>query len=154
MKHAGFSLVELISVIVIIGILAVVALPRFVAQSTFDGRGFYDQTLSALRYAQKTAIASRRDVCVTFDPSGSSIALGIATVEGAGAACGVGNLAGPASLAPYVINARSPVTYSPVPASFRFDALGRPSPDIPRSFQVSGLALDIVIEQETGYVHP
>ena len=38
-------------VIVIIGVLAVVALPRFFDRSVFDERGFFDEALSAVRYA-------------------------------------------------------------------------------------------------------
>jgi MSHA pilin protein MshC len=153
MKQAGFSLVELISVMVIIGILATVALPKFAEQSTFDRRGFYDQTLSALRYAQKTAIASRRDVCVTFGTSPSSISLSIAPTSGTGVACSL-SLRGPTGTGPYLISAKSSVAYSGSPSNFRFDALGRPSPNATQALQVSGLALTITIERETGYVHP
>ncbi|MEQ1669033.1 MAG: prepilin-type N-terminal cleavage/methylation domain-containing protein, partial [Sulfuriferula sp.] len=54
-KHTtGFTLIELIVVIVIIGILAVTAVPRFFDKSTFETRGFADETTAALRYAQKS----------------------------------------------------------------------------------------------------
>ena len=55
---AGFTLIELIAVMVIIGILSVVAGPRFFDQEIFAQRGFADEAKSALRYAQKLAIAS------------------------------------------------------------------------------------------------
>jgi MSHA pilin protein MshC len=68
--QAGFTLIELITNMIIVGILSVVALPRFADQGAFNSRGFHDETLSLLRYAQKTAIAQRRTVCVAFNGAG------------------------------------------------------------------------------------
>lgn len=60
----GFSLTELITIIVILGIISAVAAPRFFDRNVFESRGFYDQVISTLRYAQKIAIAQRTSVCV------------------------------------------------------------------------------------------
>ena len=68
----GFTLTELVVVIVIVAILAVFAASRFSSQS-FNTRGFTDQTLAMLRYAQKTAVSQRRTVCVSI--SGNVISL-------------------------------------------------------------------------------
>jgi MSHA pilin protein MshC len=53
---------ELVVTISIIGLLAAVAIPRFVDQQAFQERGFYDEALSAARYAQKFAVASGCEV--------------------------------------------------------------------------------------------
>lgn len=142
----GFTLIELIVVIAIIAIVAVVALPRLQDQG-FKERGFHDETLAVLRYAQKAAVAQRRTVCVAA--SASSIALTIAGAAG-DTTCNT-NLAGPSGGSPYTVTAPSGVSYSAF-ASFTFSSLGQPSGGA-KTFQVSGVADSITVEAETGYVH-
>jgi len=57
-RTQGFTLVELILVIVLLSILSAIALPRFFDRNNFDERVFFDDTLNAVRYAQKVAIAT------------------------------------------------------------------------------------------------
>lgn len=71
----GFTLVELVMTLIIVGILAVVVLPRFADKSLFEARGFRDETLSLLRYAQKSAVAQRRTVCVTVNSTGVALTI-------------------------------------------------------------------------------
>ena len=54
----GFTLMELILVIVLLGILAAMAIPRFADTSVFLQRGYFDELLQATRYAQKLAVSS------------------------------------------------------------------------------------------------
>lgn len=139
----AFTMVELITIMVIIGILAAVAVPRFFDKSTFESRGFYDQAISTLRYAQKSAVAQHRFVCVSIT-GGDTITL----TQGVSNACG-GNLVSPTGLATYTLTAPSGVTLNNT--AFYFDALGKPSAT--QSISVSGYSSAITVEAETGYVH-
>jgi MSHA pilin protein MshC len=146
----GFSLVELIVVLIIVGILAVVAIAKFANRIGFDTQGFFDRAQSGIRYAQKGAIAKRRNVCLTF--ASNSVSLTFASAPGSGAACDT-NLTGPDGQSPYTVAAGAGVSFSPTPTNFSFDALGRPS-----SAQVITVSGDgtrsFTVEAETGYVHP
>ena len=62
----GFSLIELITVMVLISILGVVALGRMTGLSGYEVRGFFDDTVAALRYAQKLAISTGCEVQVSL----------------------------------------------------------------------------------------
>ena len=138
------------SVMVILGVLAAVAAPRFFDRGTFDSRGFYDQTISTLRYAQKAAISQRRLVCVTF-PSTSRIVLNTAA-NFADTACNTNlqNPSGtyPAGLTTYTVDAPSGVVLSGA-AAFNFDALGRTNRPVA---QIAVGSYTINVDQETGYV--
>jgi MSHA pilin protein MshC len=145
----------MVVVIAILGLLAAVIGPRFIGRDAFASRGFYDEAQSVVRYAQKTAIAWRRQVyvCVT------------ATAVAAGSASGCSSLlVHPATGAALTTTAPpSGVTLSPI--DFRFDGSGRlldnagtPSATAITITVTSTIAGDparrIVVEAETGYVHP
>lgn len=69
----GFTLVELVIVIVLVGILGAVAVPRMFDQKNFGAVAYTDQVRSLIRYGQKVAIAQNRNIFVRLD--GSSVAL-------------------------------------------------------------------------------
>lgn len=153
----GFTLLELILVMVIAGILAAVAMPRLVGTNSFDSRGFTDQLAATVRFAQKLAIAQRPDpasvpvgrVYVHLTATTATLCY-VATIP-----CPAADLApGPGGETPYTITAPNGVAIASPVAALGFDAGGRPNIAAPLLIGVNGAgAYSVWVEQETGYVH-
>jgi len=139
----GFTLIELVMTIVIVGVLAVTVFPRFFDRLTFDSRSFSDGVIATVRYAQKAAIAKHRFVCVTITSSNVSLKYGTTS------ACADGSLQIPPGKSSLGVPGGVTVTA----ASFSFDSLGRPS--APQSILINGggVAKTITVAAETGYVY-
>lgn len=161
-QQRGFTLIELIMVIVLLGVLAVFAAPRIFNSDDFNARGFHDETLALLRYAQKTAIAQRRTVCVAFTTNSATLSVAYApapgtcdtALSGPNKNCTAGTPTGSKGC----ITARTGVSYSTSPATLNFDGLGQPvnalgTPVATQTIQVSNAAKSITVETATGYVH-
>ena len=142
-------MVELILVMVIAGILAAVAVPRLVGNNSFDTRGFADQLAATVRFAQKLAIAQRRDVFVQFTANDATLCY-VAT-----AACPAASRApGPGGEKPYTVTAPNGVTIASAVAALGFDAAGRPNIAAQLDIRINGTGTHHVwVEQETGYAH-
>jgi MSHA pilin protein MshC len=161
-RSRGFTLVELVMVIVILGVLAVFAAPRIMNTGDLAARGFHDQNLSLLRYAQKTAIAQRRMVCVSFNaistPHSATLTFLDPASGNAVAANGCNsNLTGANGDTPATTRATNGVTYSAAP-SFNFDGLGQPVNNLGVPLGANQViqidtAEAITVEAATGYVH-
>ncbi len=84
-NYKGFTLIEVVIVITIIGILAKVSSSLFFSLSTYNNQFYQDEVKNTIRYARKLAIASGRYIYVSV--TSSSITLQIMTP---GSSCGVG----------------------------------------------------------------
>lgn len=148
----GFTIVELVVVITVVGVLSAVAGPKFIGNDVFEVSGAQSTVLSALRYAQKTAIAQRTTVYVSMNTATRTLCLG------------------------YTNNCSSPTTDPVTRTAYRktlssavmvtasnnrlgFDGLGRPVPNADATYTISNVvdtsqaSKVITIEAETGYVH-
>jgi MSHA pilin protein MshC len=141
-------MVELILVIAIAGVLAAVAVPRLVGKNSFDTRGFVDELAATVRFAQKLAVAQRRNVFVQFTANDATLCYVAA------APCAAAERApGPGGEKPYTVTAPNGVSLnSPVPA-LPFDGGGRALLGGPLDVQVNGAGVyHVRVAQETGYV--
>lgn len=157
-SQAGFTLAELVAVMVVMGILAVFAVPRMLDLNQFSARGTRDFVGAALRYAQKSAIAMRRNVCVNV--GATQLTLTHATAAGANQPCSANELPNPGNGHAYSDSSNALPSGAQVstPTSLIFDAQGRPlsAPGTPRTtaltISVTGNATPLTIEPETGVV--
>jgi MSHA pilin protein MshC len=148
-RLSGFTVIELVVTLMVIGVLAVAVLPRLQVE-TFEARGFHDQTLAMVRYAQKAAVAQRTSVFVNSHAGSRTICLTYA----ADAACSGGTgVLNPADGAWFRKVAPDSVSLST--ASFAFSGLGVPVPNAAVTINVvgDGQTRTITVERETGYVH-
>lgn len=149
---AGFTLVELVTTLIVVGIIAAFAVPRFVGRTGFESRGFYDQAQGIVRYAQKIAIAQRQSppkppVFVVITASQIRICFD------AGCATPVND---PTTGAALIVNAPNGVTVSP--ATFSFSGSGVPSIGAQLAINVNSTGVGDInrtffVEAQTGYVH-
>lgn len=62
----GFTLIELIMVLVILGALSVFVAPRFFNKASFDTLSFHQELKTAIRFAHKLSIASGCEIQVAL----------------------------------------------------------------------------------------
>jgi MSHA pilin protein MshC len=175
----GFTMIELVTVIVVIGILGAIGAARFFDDKTFAGRAYADQAKSVIRYAQKLAIAQNRRVFVRVAPAGVAVcftancasAAELAFAPGGGnsgsattrAACQLGG----SYVASWMCEgtpANVTVTGTPATGVISFDPMGRPfnyvAPNstsfvapLTLTFTSGTSVFQFTVEAETGYVH-
>ncbi len=145
----GFTLVELVMVIVVIGILSFYAVARMSQRSDSDAHGYAEQLASVMRYAQKAAVAQRRTIYVNID-SGTGRAW--ACLDAA-TACAQPLMA-PAGGALDVTAPQGVALSTSGAAQMSFDAMGRPSFSSAVQLQVTSASANFTvrIEPDSGYV--
>ena len=141
----GFTLVELILVLLLIGVLGAVAMPGMFRMAAFSAAGARQQTLVALRYAQKTAIAQRRTVCVAVTANGLALTMD-AAVPPAGA-CGAALALPFAAPDPVAMNA---TVNGAAIAAFGFLPPGSTNQANAITIAIAGAA-PVTVGAETGY---
>jgi MSHA pilin protein MshC len=176
-------MVELITVMVLIGILGAIGAARFFDNAVFEGRAYADQVKALVRQAQKLAIAQNRPVFVRADAGGFAVCFQAACASAddlANSPSGANNgnartqaycLLGGAYVSRWLCEARPTnvaVTgnglSTPQVNGFYFDAMGRPY-NIGNALGASNFATmtltftsgtsqyRVAIANETGYVY-
>lgn len=72
-RARGFTLVELVMTLVLVGVLAAVALPRMLDMGLWQLRAYADQLQSTVMLANRMALAQRRTVVAVFASTGASL---------------------------------------------------------------------------------
>ncbi|WP_076538546.1 Tfp pilus assembly protein FimT/FimU [Shewanella sp. UCD-KL21] len=154
--HCGFTLVELVTTILIVGIVAVFVIPRLIPQSSYSAYSLRNEFISELRQVQLRAM-NNSDRCyrISVSPSGYQLSHYSQTINTASASCNTANLVRVEVEQPFQGGAYIELASSNATSfSLEFDNSGR------SNINCSGLCfnavadetLGIAIESE-GYIH-
>jgi MSHA pilin protein MshC len=170
-------MIELITVIVVVGILAAIGASRFFDNTVFESRAYADQVKSMMRYAQKLAIAQSRQVFVSTESTRFAVCFTAACAtqnSHAGAPGGANSGSKTTKANCLVANVNTVGWLCEAPpasvnvagsglgfgASFYFDSMGRPwnsdnTASATRTYTfTSGTSVNTInVEAESGYVH-
>lgn len=152
-RRRGFTMVELIAVMVLVGVLAVVAAPRLDSALALRGSAWRDQVLAAALQARSLATGHRRLVCLTV--ATGEVRLAIASANPA-TSCDA-TLAGPDGDARWAVDAHAlAVTVSPAGTLYvqpdgRITSDGAGTAAVNASIAIAGEAA-LQITGETGHV--
>ena len=173
----GFTLVEMITVMVIIGILGAIGTARYFDRAVFDAAAYTEQMRGLIRYGQKVAVAQNRAVYVRLD--GNSVALCFNNANPCSTAAQVQAASGSNSASKETVafcaaatswaceGKPNGVSYTSTPAValFYFDALGKPYADADTTYVSTftrltvnvasgdGTTSSITVEAESGHVY-
>jgi len=118
--HSGFTLIELLVVILLLGILSVVAMGRMFDDNQFAARGFFDDTVTAVRFAQKLAVSTGCAVQVSIATSGYQLFQGTTCTSGTFTRAVVN----PANRGNLYLNNDIPTGFNLTPANIIFNSRG------------------------------
>lgn len=151
MRARGFTIIELVTVLVMVGALAVFVVPRL-DTAGFDRYGFRQEVLSAARYAQKTAMASGCAVQLAVNTGADTVTLDY-RAGGDAANCGGGGFGdpvqSPSSGGAFSLAAPSGIDITGG-GTVVYDGFGNPANGLTISFATGP---GLTIEAVTGYAH-
>lgn len=137
MKRNGFTLIELVIVIVLVGIMAVFVAPRLGNITTTNAGAFKDKLRTDIRYAQNLAMTRNRRTRVYFNGTGPAPVTAPAQGYSIGIDSSAANNCSALALTPdpagrgallVTLNAGNyfGITVTPSTTCFEYDSLGRP----------------------------
>lgn len=156
-RHRGFTMIELIVVMVVIGIVATVAVVRFSMLDSFAEAAYSNEIKSVLSYARKISVARRRHVCAIFNAQSEvQLTAELSTPENHTGSCtGYPVLATPSGTDGLKPPKEVRITSPDLPFTIEFDHEGRPTAahTIVLTNHNSGETVTIQLEAESGYAH-
>ena len=136
----GFTLVELIIVILLVGILAINVGTRFFSNSSFADRNVADELVEAIRYTQHLAMSRGGGIQIVTTPTKYTIQQTDTTP-----------IPNPNRTGNYSITI--PASSSLSAETITFNGLGQPDTTLDKSITIGSGSLVVTIETETGYAY-
>lgn len=150
-RQTGFTLVELILVIVVMGVLAGVAIPRLTSRQSLDEVSAQDELKAMLRHARKVATTQQRDVCVRR--AGTQVLAMYVPGPPFVAGCNVAWQAVPDPATGQNLQIDLPPNVAVGGTAFvRFNGVGQLVPNNADLAMTVGTTLSVTVSRETGFV--
>src|SRR5881394_4211435 len=118
----GFTIVELVIVLVVSALLATLAVPRLTDRTALQERGARDQLRTMLAHSRRIAMTQQREVCVLTTPAQAR-----AVYANAGGCLPASPLRDPAGSAAYQIDMPAGIVLGGA-ALLHFNTRGQPVP--------------------------
>lgn len=158
-SQLGFSLVELVTVIILLGILAANILPKFTGSSSFEAHAYRPQLIAALRLTQQRAMQQTNNAyCHQIVLDDEQARYGIPDRLD----CDVIDF--PNDLQPsatgLVVDSKHQVTFAlsskDNPSQIAFDSMGKPTVDCAGGCVINVIGADEIVQiqiRSEGYIH-
>lgn len=146
--HRGFTIIELVVVLIILGILSVTVVPKFFSASGFSEHAYRADVIAKLRLIQTRAMQQVKDPCHHVKVTANQLG----KVTCAAPYPFVNQTTQRATVV--TIEGSDNVTFSPVGLQFTFDNMGRPKNcNNPCEITINGEKSLIVKIESEGYIH-
>ena len=148
--NSGFSLIELLAVIILLGIVGVVALGRLGTQDGVAARGFFDDTVTAVRFAQKLAVSTGCEVRVITTASSYQLRQSSGCVTGDF----VSPVPNPANRSQAYQNTDMPAGFTLTAGNITFNSRGTREESAPPTFTLTDgtTVYNFTVHESTGLV--
>ena len=147
MGARGFTLTELVVIIILIGILAAVVVPRLQTRGAYDERVLADELISTARHAQQIAMMRGSGFTVRLTLDDGNARYGIELRQGNGAWQWLNHTDGTA----FPIAYPAGVSTAPALVQVSYNALGHTLANTARTVSINGSPALCI--EATGYAH-
>ena len=149
-RQAGFTLTELIIVLVIVGIVGTFALTKSVSPAVYTLPSQAQTFASDLRHAQTLATSWGRSLRITI-AAGAGGNYSVSCVTAAASPCDASPVINPVTLSSFRVTLQHGVALSG-PATLDIDSLGQPSTSGAYVLSANGVSETVSVAAVTGFV--
>ncbi len=146
---SGFTLIELVVLMLIAGILSAYILPRLGQRSTFDERLFKDEIINVARYAQQLAMMRGRNSTVRFHLDNTAKNYGIDGRLGAGSFSWISH----PNTEIFPLAFPSSINVAPANIIISYDALGNIVGGAAQLITITGVGNSTICIDASGFAH-